>query len=405
MTGHGSVLTVAGMSQSLWSSPTNMGTKAGRWFGWVYVFFNNLRRDLKLETPPSARTPTRMWSAAPVTISNGSNAVPLPERASTVDDGTVIDISDSEDDRNLEVQHRAVDQAAKRAAQQVVVRNASLTWHDNPVSDSSNTGKSGSDFEMEDDADANLSDYSSDGKHIANSMFTPAPSRLHKRLHSSDIDASPPRRRLPSWARFSPSRHSLAPISHTPLLRLPHFATTPSPKADSDNEEGSCQAGCCFSPMSHSTVPHGHHSSATSAYRSDCDQENGTSHDGDSAEDEGVKEPAAKSWPGDFFVVDVIKGFADIDAGLREKQPLQTLFEDLFGVDFKGTTYHDHRRRWAAASPQSRQNALSSRRQLPDGLWSTFMRTNPAQNADKKARQRKLREDAKKGLSSSHMLT
>jgi len=106
--------------------------------------------------------------------------------------------------------------------------------------------------------------------------------------------------------------------------------------------------------MSHSTVLHGHHSSATSAYRLDCDQENGTSHGGDSTEDEGVKEPAVKSWLGDFFVIDVIKGFADIDAGLCKKQPLQTLFEDFFGVDFKGTTYHDHRRRWAAASPQSR---------------------------------------------------
>jgi hypothetical protein len=318
-----------------------------------------------------------------------------------------IDISDSEDDRKHQVRHQTSQRAAKRAAQQVIIHNASLTWHDDPVSAKSNVSKSkrlnGSDFKMEDGIDGDLPDYSSDQENITNSAFTP-PSRLHKRLRSSDMDPSPPRHRLPSWTSFSPSRHLLAPILDTTVLRLPRFAATPSPEADSDHEEGPCQAGCCFSPMSRPAMLRGHRFSASPAYGLDSDHNDGTSLDGDSTEDEGAEDVVVKSWPGDFFVVDVIKGFAEIDAGLREKKPLQTLFEDFFGVNFKGTTYHDHRRRRAAASPESRQDALSLRRQLPDGLWSTFMRNNPAHNADRKARQRKLREDAKKGISSFRKL-
>lgn len=120
--------------------------------------------------------------------------------------------------------------------------------------------------------------------------------------------------------------------------------------------------------------------------------------DSDAASDELYSDTSdilVKAWPKDFFVVDVVKGFAEIDAGLREKQPLAAVFEAYFGVDFKSATYHDHRGRWNAAHPHAKELALSYRWTKPEGLWSYFMRSNPAKNAAVKAAQKKLRMNAK----------
>jgi hypothetical protein len=108
-----------------------------------------------------------------------------------------------------------------------------------------------------------------------------------------------------------------------------------------------------------------------------------------------------KAWPKDFFVVDVVKGFAEIDAGLREKQPLATIFKAYFGVDFKSTMYHNHQGRWNTTHPHAKELALSYHLTKHEGLWSFFMRSNPAKNATIKAAQKKLRMHAKEAKKSS----
>lgn len=103
-----------------------------------------------------------------------------------------------------------------------------------------------------------------------------------------------------------------------------------------------------------------------------------------------------KAWPQDFFVGDIVKGFAEIDAGLLLKKPLAVVFEELFGVDFTSSTYYDHRGHWNTAHAEAKELTLSFHRQRPEGLWSFFMRTNPAENAKRIAMRRQIWKHGKK---------
>lgn len=109
------------------------------------------------------------------------------------------------------------------------------------------------------------------------------------------------------------------------------------------------------------------------------------------SDEDGLVEPPTKSWPKDFFTRDIIRGFAEIDAGLAQKRPLAEIFREFFGVEIKGTTYHDHRARWNDVSVEAKEQALALRREKPKGLWSSFMHANPSKAAYRRAIQRKAK--------------
>ncbi|KAF8451066.1 hypothetical protein L210DRAFT_932653 [Boletus edulis BED1] len=95
--------------------------------------------------------------------------------------------------------------------------------------------------------------------------------------------------------------------------------------------------------------------------------------------------PVVRSWPGDFYAIEIHNGFIELDR--RKKQPRQTvakIFHYVFGVEFVPGTYYDHRARWDAA-PQSARDMATSAGKTPAGLYSQFMKKNPAKHAEQKA--------------------
>jgi hypothetical protein len=51
---------------------------------------------------------------------------------------------------------------------------------------------------------------------------------------------------------------------------------------------------------------------------------------------------STKAWLQDFFVVDIVKGFPKIDAGLLLKNPLAVICQEFFGVYFASSTFYNH---------------------------------------------------------------
>lgn len=84
--------------------------------------------------------------------------------------------------------------------------------------------------------------------------------------------------------------------------------------------------------------------------------------------------------------MEIRAGFAEIDR--RKKQrPRKTvdhIFVDVFGVEFVAGTYYDHRARWSNATQSARDAACGAGR-TNEGLYSQFMKHNPAKHAEQKA--------------------
>jgi hypothetical protein len=92
-----------------------------------------------------------------------------------------------------------------------------------------------------------------------------------------------------------------------------------------------------------------------------------------------------RQWPGDFYSVEIHEGFVEIDR--RKKLPHQTvtmIFKDVFGVEYIPGTYYDHRARWNNA-PHSACEAVCKAGRTNGGLYSEFMKSNPAKHAKEKA--------------------
>ncbi|KDQ56364.1 hypothetical protein JAAARDRAFT_208063 [Jaapia argillacea MUCL 33604] len=95
------------------------------------------------------------------------------------------------------------------------------------------------------------------------------------------------------------------------------------------------------------------------------------------------------SWPRDFYVRDIVDGFDRIDKALEKKEStMEHKFVECFGVECKPSTYYGHRMRWKHSSSASQDVALMAG-YTPDGLWSVFMASNPAPDAELRAAMRR----------------
>jgi hypothetical protein len=108
-----------------------------------------------------------------------------------------------------------------------------------------------------------------------------------------------------------------------------------------------------------------------------------------SEEEDWDDDEDTKSWPADFYAVDIVKYFQDHKARPRSV-PAPQFFQQRFGLPFRSSTYSDHLARWKSA-PQSAKDTVLAARRTPAGLWSAFMRDNPAKDATHKSVSRKLR--------------
>jgi hypothetical protein len=112
--------------------------------------------------------------------------------------------------------------------------------------------------------------------------------------------------------------------------------------------------------------------------------------DGAREEDE-MAEEVVKQWPSDFHAVDIVKGFAYCTHAVKsKKRTLKAAFEDFFPTTFAGSTYNEHRHRWMDSPQVEKDKALAARHSLA-GLWSEFMKNNPARHAQMKKEKQKLR--------------
>lgn len=114
---------------------------------------------------------------------------------------------------------------------------------------------------------------------------------------------------------------------------------------------------------------------------------------------DGSDDGEEKTWPGDFFVVDVVDGFVAIKAARKANQNAYDKFREVYGVPWSRSTYYDHLARWKQASDEAKERAISAGRNRPEGLWSTFMASNPAKDADIKASRRRFNKKVKEAAS------
>ncbi|KAG1890519.1 uncharacterized protein F5891DRAFT_1198141 [Suillus fuscotomentosus] len=96
-----------------------------------------------------------------------------------------------------------------------------------------------------------------------------------------------------------------------------------------------------------------------------------------------------RTWPKSFYTCEVADVFkvAVVDDG----RSLKTKFEEVYGPDvrFYASTFSDHFKRWKAASPSSRSEFIEAGK-TDDGLYSKFMKANPAPGGEVKAAKKRL---------------
>lgn len=96
--------------------------------------------------------------------------------------------------------------------------------------------------------------------------------------------------------------------------------------------------------------------------------------------------PEPKSWPADFYAVDIANCLREIECPSNKK--VRAIFEEHFTVPFKSSTFYDHQDRWQRASLDMKETFLSAGR-TEAGLWLNFMAANPARDAALKAARRR----------------
>ncbi|KAF8152443.1 hypothetical protein B0H34DRAFT_861722 [Crassisporium funariophilum] len=92
-------------------------------------------------------------------------------------------------------------------------------------------------------------------------------------------------------------------------------------------------------------------------------------------------------WPADFFAVNIVNLFDEIeDSATDTDTRVRLLFERHFGqwVDYKRSTYYDHRQQWEEATLEAKQAGLSAG-QTKAGCWINLMSTTRAPRAHIKA--------------------
>ena len=91
------------------------------------------------------------------------------------------------------------------------------------------------------------------------------------------------------------------------------------------------------------------------------------------------------TWPTDFYVVDVVKGFDKCLKASRSHKSVEEAFFKCFGVPFKSSTFYRHRRKWERASEASREAGLRAGR-TSAGLWSAFVVRNEPRGQRKRVK-------------------
>lgn len=93
-------------------------------------------------------------------------------------------------------------------------------------------------------------------------------------------------------------------------------------------------------------------------------------------------------WPADFFAASIANFFDEVEDSASDTQ-VCSLFEYHFGrwVDYKRSTYYDHRQRWQEATLEAKQAVLSAG-QTEAGCWLNFMSMTRAPRAHIKAARR-----------------
>jgi hypothetical protein len=105
-----------------------------------------------------------------------------------------------------------------------------------------------------------------------------------------------------------------------------------------------------------------------------------------------------KSWPVDFYAIDIANCFQEIQSPTNKKK-VRAIFEQHFAVPFKSSTFYDHQDRWKQASLDTKETFLLAGR-TEAGLWVHFMAVNPARDAAlKAARRREARKMIQEKLS------
>ena len=97
--------------------------------------------------------------------------------------------------------------------------------------------------------------------------------------------------------------------------------------------------------------------------------------------------PGRKSWPADFYAIDIANCFQEIQQQ-RNKKNVRVIFEKHFAVPFKSSTFYDHQDRWKRASLDTKETFLLAGR-TEAGLWVHFMTANSARDAALKAARRR----------------
>ncbi|KIM40256.1 hypothetical protein M413DRAFT_446434 [Hebeloma cylindrosporum] len=99
---------------------------------------------------------------------------------------------------------------------------------------------------------------------------------------------------------------------------------------------------------------------------------------------------SSKTWPTDFYVFEIVKGFEEIERVSRFKGfNIKKAFEAHFSLPYARSTFYEHRARWTSSSPIAKASALAAGA-TPSGLWKSFMVDNPAPRAATKAARRRV---------------
>lgn len=98
-----------------------------------------------------------------------------------------------------------------------------------------------------------------------------------------------------------------------------------------------------------------------------------------------------KTWPTDFYVFEIVKGFEEIEQLSRLKGfNIKKAFETHFSLPYARSTFYEHKARWTSSSPHTKASALAAG-STSSGLWRSFMVDNPAPRAATKAARRRVR--------------
>jgi hypothetical protein len=83
-------------------------------------------------------------------------------------------------------------------------------------------------------------------------------------------------------------------------------------------------------------------------------------------------------WPCNFFAVDIVRCFEEIENGAIEDR-VQEVFENHFGkwVPFVQATFYEHCKHWATGTHEARDAILPADHTIA-GCWHNFMSTSPA---------------------------